>query len=274
MTVEAVLAPDSFGWVRFQLGYDGRTPPVAILDVLARSGWVVPPPPARPASAIDWTMPDPVTGARFTVRPWRAVHEIGPPGRYQQGAGRWDPASRVATLRGLADLLGRYGVTVVSSVAEVPSTATTSPVTTPSAQAADLPARRGGTAVNDSGDRPGPSDPLGRPEPDWSSTQVLVVAHVDLVRVAEGSVARLRAHPVLAGSTMSALPASRPVVRRYRGALAEVACPCVRIEVWCHPEQVAPVRALLAVETGSSVDEIGVGATGPAPVAEAGPVDT
>ena len=59
--VEAVVAPASFGWVLLQLHYDGRRPPVALLRDIAALGWSVPPPPARPARAIDWHTPDPAT---------------------------------------------------------------------------------------------------------------------------------------------------------------------------------------------------------------------
>jgi hypothetical protein len=91
---------------------------MALLDELARLGWSVPPPPARPASAIDWYTPDPETGERFTVRPWRAVHDVDPPGRYTRHA-TWTSASRADALRALAMAFRSHDVFVSSPVPEL-----------------------------------------------------------------------------------------------------------------------------------------------------------
>jgi hypothetical protein len=118
VTVEAVVLPASFGWVSLQLHYDGREPPVGLLDDIAHLGWSVPPPPARPASAIDWYTPDPLTGQRFTVRPWHAVHDIEAPGRHSAPA-TWPADRRAGALRALASVFLGHSVVVTSSVPEL-----------------------------------------------------------------------------------------------------------------------------------------------------------
>ena len=56
-----------------EIEHDGSDPPEALLAELREIGWLgaisVPP----PASAIDWSRPDPVTGHRFSIRRHRAV---------------------------------------------------------------------------------------------------------------------------------------------------------------------------------------------------------
>ena len=52
------------------LSFDGLNVPVAMFDELRDLGWVVPPTPPPPGSAIDWT-PDPTTGAEYTLRSWK-----------------------------------------------------------------------------------------------------------------------------------------------------------------------------------------------------------
>lgn len=56
-----------------EIVHDGSAPPEALLAELRAAGWqgavTVPP----PASAVDWTTPDPVTGNRYSIRPHRAV---------------------------------------------------------------------------------------------------------------------------------------------------------------------------------------------------------
>jgi hypothetical protein len=118
VSVEAVLAPAPFGWVSLQLHYDGRNPPFVLLRDLASLGWSMPPPASRPASAIDWYTPDPETGQSFTVRPWRAVHDIDPPGRASTRA-RWEPEQRAGVLRALASVFLGHRVLVTSSVPEL-----------------------------------------------------------------------------------------------------------------------------------------------------------
>jgi hypothetical protein len=118
VSVEGVLAPAPFGWVLLQLHYDGRRPPTALLDDLARLGWTVPAPPSRPASAIDWYTPDPLTGERFTVKPWRAVHDIDPPGRATHRSA-WTSEHRTVVLQALAPVLGGHQVQVSSPMPEL-----------------------------------------------------------------------------------------------------------------------------------------------------------
>jgi len=118
VSVEAVLAPAPFGWVLLQLYYDGRRPPTALLADIAGLGWAVPPPPSRPASAIDWFTSDPVTGERFTVKPWRAVHDIDPPAPASHRAA-WTAEHRTVALQALAPVLADHGVQVSSPVPEL-----------------------------------------------------------------------------------------------------------------------------------------------------------
>jgi hypothetical protein len=61
-----------------EIRYDGTAPPLALLEDLRTIGWVPPVPSPPPATAIDWSCPDPRTGARYTLRPYAAVGHAVP----------------------------------------------------------------------------------------------------------------------------------------------------------------------------------------------------
>jgi hypothetical protein len=61
-----------------EIRYDGTAPPLALLEDLRTIGWVPPVPSPPPATAIDWSCPDPRTGARYTLRSYAAVGHAVP----------------------------------------------------------------------------------------------------------------------------------------------------------------------------------------------------
>jgi hypothetical protein len=61
-----------------EIRYDGTAPPLALLEDLRTIGWVPPVPSPPPATAIDWSSPDPRTGARYTLRSYAAVGHAVP----------------------------------------------------------------------------------------------------------------------------------------------------------------------------------------------------
>jgi hypothetical protein len=61
-----------------EIVYDGTAPPAALFEDLRAVGWVPPVPAPPPATAIDWTRPDPRTGARYSVRSFEAVGRAVP----------------------------------------------------------------------------------------------------------------------------------------------------------------------------------------------------
>jgi hypothetical protein len=63
------------------LEYDGLEPPLALFAELAGAGWTAPVPVPPPADAIDWSRPDPATGKRYSVKPYRAEGRSRPQGR-------------------------------------------------------------------------------------------------------------------------------------------------------------------------------------------------
>ena len=61
-----------------EVSFAGLHPPVQLFDDLSMVGWTTPPIPPPPASAIDWTTPDPSTGQSFTLKDYQtdAVSKI------------------------------------------------------------------------------------------------------------------------------------------------------------------------------------------------------
>jgi len=90
--------------------YDGLVPPVLLFDDLAMIGWRPPAPTPPPASAIDWSTPDPVAGTSHSVRSYRVTgaRVEAPPGSGPRGA--WTPADRHAHLLPLRGVLARHGL--------------------------------------------------------------------------------------------------------------------------------------------------------------------
>jgi hypothetical protein len=61
-----------------EIEYDGIAPPTPLFDDLRTIGWVPPVPTPPPATAIDWSRPDPVTGARYSLRSYPAAGRAVP----------------------------------------------------------------------------------------------------------------------------------------------------------------------------------------------------
>ena len=82
---EVAVCAEHGSAVELELIYDGTFPPQTLFDALEASGWehpvVVPP----PASAIDWSTPDPIKGTRYTVLPYRAVSRVALVGSDRSG---------------------------------------------------------------------------------------------------------------------------------------------------------------------------------------------
>jgi len=87
-----------------ELCYDGATPPVGLLEELRALGWEGATPCPPPATAIDWSRPDPVRGTRHTIRSFPAtttalLHGTEP--------------HRLAVVAATRSLLAGYGVVPV-----------------------------------------------------------------------------------------------------------------------------------------------------------------
>jgi hypothetical protein len=78
-----------------EITYDGTAPPTALFEDLRAIGWVPPVPAPPPAAAIDWSRPDPVTGTRYTLRPYEAM-------------GRALPGPQAQDLAALEEVLARH----------------------------------------------------------------------------------------------------------------------------------------------------------------------
>jgi hypothetical protein len=70
-----------------EIHYEGTAPPTALFRDLEVIGWVPPVPSPPPASAIDWSRPDPATGMRYTIQSYPAS------GRAVPGPGAQDIAT-------------------------------------------------------------------------------------------------------------------------------------------------------------------------------------
>ena len=96
--------------VWLEVAYWGTTPPAGLFADLEMIGWQPPVAAAPPASAIDWEAPDPATGERFTLRPWRVEGAVVEPPRGSGPRGHWTTADRDAFLLPLHGVLRRHGL--------------------------------------------------------------------------------------------------------------------------------------------------------------------
>jgi hypothetical protein len=129
-----------------EIVYDGTAPPAALFDDLRAIGWVPPVPTPPPATAIDWSRPDPRTGARYSVRSFEA-------------AGRAVPGPDAQRREVVERIVARH---------LAPSAATTQPAAAPAGAASVQPAPQGHevraplprlTAMDTSGARREPTAP-------------------------------------------------------------------------------------------------------------------
>ena len=77
-----------------EVSFAGLHPPVQLFDDLSMVGWTTPPIPPPPASAIDWTTPDPGTGQSFTLKDYLVEHLVIDPPKGTGPLGRWTDADR------------------------------------------------------------------------------------------------------------------------------------------------------------------------------------
>jgi hypothetical protein len=96
--------------VWLEVTYAGLRPPIALFDDLAMVGWKPPAIPPPPASAIDWSRPDPATGQRFTLSDYVVEGATVEPPAGTGALGRWTPADRRAHVGVLEGILRRHGL--------------------------------------------------------------------------------------------------------------------------------------------------------------------
>jgi nitrogen regulatory protein PII len=205
-----------------EVTYQGLHPPVALFDDLAMVGWKTPAIPPPPASAIDWSRPDPETGQRFTLSGYvvEAAKVEPPPGT---GAlGRWTAADRRAHLGVLEGILRRHGLDG-SPLVHTPARA-------------GLPSRTRAVPASTAATSTVPS--TGQPTP-LPTGMVRVMAPI--VPIAEAAMATALANVGVRGFTFTEV--HRVITYRFRGSDAEQrVVDHVRLEVMVLAESVEVVR--------------------------------
>lgn len=85
-----------------ELRYDGSRPPIEVLAELTRLGWEGATPCPPPATAIDWSQPDPVRGTRHSIRPFAGVTTASIHGTERHRASAMEQARLVLERHGLS----------------------------------------------------------------------------------------------------------------------------------------------------------------------------
>ena len=96
--------------VRVEVDYDGIHPPRALFADLTMIGWQPPAFAPPPREAIDWTVPNPETGERFTVRAYRVDRAVVEPPRGSGPRGTWIEGERAPFLSTVQRVLARHGL--------------------------------------------------------------------------------------------------------------------------------------------------------------------
>lgn len=119
MSIE-VTWQERTGEVWLAVDYDGLVPPTLLFDDLAMIGWRPPAPLPPPATAIDWSNPDPVAGTAYTVMPYRVTgaRVEAPAGSGPRG--RWTTTDRQAHRVPLRGVLARHGLALDATPASAP----------------------------------------------------------------------------------------------------------------------------------------------------------
>jgi hypothetical protein len=263
--------------VWLEVTYSGLEPPVALFDDLAMVGWTPPAIPPPPASAIDWSRPDPSTGQSFTIADYLVEGSVVEAPRGSGPLGRWTDADRRAHFAVLEGVLARHDL--LDQVKEGTARRRASPpVASPAPPAAVTP-----TAAPMAGPQ---RQPTRRPDVDEPVSPTPLPAGSVRLRVpiappSEAAMATALANAGVQGLTFT--PVHRTVVHRYRGAESEQ-----RVLDHLRLEATASVEALDAVEaaiartasaTGQAPPEITVergaptGAAGSAPDTAGGRAD-
>lgn len=111
MTVTVELkSKRSSSTVWLEVTYSGLRPPISLFDDLEMVGWTPPAIPPPPASAIDWTRPDPTTGQPFTIEDYLVEGAVVTPPRGSGPLGRWTDADRRTHFAVLEGVLKRHGL--------------------------------------------------------------------------------------------------------------------------------------------------------------------
>lgn len=132
-----------------EVSFAGLHPPVQLFDDLSMVGWTTPPIPPPPASAIDWTTPDPGTGQSFTLKDYLVEHLVIDPPKGTGPLGRWTDADRKIHLQVVERVLHRHGLELHDGAppsqlppppaAEPANAATSTPSAAPAPAAAAAP---------------------------------------------------------------------------------------------------------------------------------------
>lgn len=175
MTTEIRISAAGSRPPELEIDYDGLEPPMALFEDLTMIGWTPPvaaPPPAR---SIDWSTPDPTTGERFTVRPYRVEGAVATAPSGSGPRGRWTDADRAAFMVALQGVLRRHGLGDASGPAHSTGALPPPPVDLPpppAPAATPSPAARRAAAG-----APGPPPPaLPAPPPSGAEPEVVGLA--------------------------------------------------------------------------------------------------
>jgi hypothetical protein len=204
-----------------EVTYSGLVPPVSLFDDLAMVGWAPLPIPPPPASAIDWTRPDPSTGQQFTIEDYLVEGARVEPPRGSGPLGRWTDADRRAHFAVLEGVLRRHGL-----LDQVREGAPARPSTTPPSTAQPSP----------------PPPPVTPPVAAAPAGSARIVATI--VPSAEAAMATALANARVHG--LSFTPVYRTIVHRYRGADNEQqVLDHLRLEVTAPVEEAETIRAVI-----------------------------
>ena len=98
------------GHVQVEVTYDGTRPPRALFADLTMIGWEAPALAPPPREAIDWTVPNPETGERFTVRSYLVEGAIVEAPRGSGPRGTWTDGERGVFLTTVQRVLAKHGL--------------------------------------------------------------------------------------------------------------------------------------------------------------------
>lgn len=223
--------------VWLEVTYDGTRPPIGLFADLEMIGWRPPVPASPPASALDWTTPDPDTGSPCTIRPWTVAGAVVEPPPGTGPRQHWTEAERTVLVATLEGVLRRHGLLEPS---DEPLDA--SPELALRPPPPPDPARTPDPDPGDPSPRPFPATPAGTrvARPAAASTVVVraPITPVSLRDRVSDAVAPL-------GVTSHIGTTTRTATRSYRRSTYEVEVEVLEIEVLCDPSLVEVVSAVL-----------------------------
>jgi hypothetical protein len=200
-----------------EVGYNGASPPRALFADLEMIGWRPPALVPPPKWAIDWTMPNHVTGEAFSVADYWVDCAVVDPPTGSGPRGSWTADERVAFLVPLEGVLRRHGV----PIPQLPQNLTDAPTTPAGGRRAG---RSAGRFAGRSGARRGSHSEPVAPEPPTSTGSVRIPAvppgGAVLIRVVVPPtvVAEIEAAVRNLDVTMSSVPEQQESTQTFRGA--------------------------------------------------------